>query len=976
LAKPTIGVTPFGGRPTKVQAMHDQLQGFFTRIRREYRSMSDLEKLLFNEVRHSREQQKLSIDGNTVSKEERYINGGLLAQLILAAGVVQAKELQIKKARIVGDLDLRNSDVRIIVRLAKCRIEGGVDISNSTTRTVDLAGSHLQCFRGTAATIVGGLRLADGFLARKGVYIPSATVIGNLDCSAARLRQLAPDTGWTADKVLFEEGGPSFFAPQLTVKGSIRFTNPDIVEQFRLAEPFDRKEDNHDFYGAIYLMNCHVQGMIDFSGSSIKSSKIYAIRADGAKIGGGVFCRRGFVAIGQFRMSHAEVGADLDFTGGEFEGPTEEACAHVPPEQDHKRTAINLDGLEIDGSLIFNGIQNNETGVIHYFASRSEVRLLGSRIGGDFRSNFAHYHCASFFLDGSALSMSESVIEGVLGFYKDTKFYSNIHMPYCTIKRKIVIEGSVAADHMRKPKDSRYQENLFAIFAYSLTVEGDFLLGQTEESDRNQDNPPPEYFPRIDVSASLIKGNMRIRHAKYGHPKMEKSNSLKMQGTVVHGFVTIDPESEFYGTLMMASMSIGLFLSMIGIRWCRKDHSTDDYTCLDLSRTSIAGDFTWLSSDKDKGPTNVVEEYKPTGVVNFNGLRVGRLRDDQRLWLNDKGTENEDVVFRLDGFTYDRFHPKSISFDRLVWFGSEGNDRFSWQPYEQAYSVYKAMGQEWRARTVAEQKQKSMTNRLGKQAYEEFRGSRLSNPKVVLRRVFVLTEYAARVIMGVTVGYGYRPYTAMIWFGIFWIFGALFFWSLSTQNMFFPKQASTFVTGNSSSSNTRSFDMQISGCRPAYYPEFEPFSYSLDLMTPFLPFEQNEYWEIRGPRIDDENSGEIDPEMHRIEQEEQDRDRMDMNPGTTEPEQSLPQIQGQNDGMNPTGPSTVSVGAVSGQDGEAQKPECNNFNDRKIISIFGLPIDSDFVVRAARFYQYFHIIVGHVLLILFAISPTRLLRND
>ncbi|WP_345074462.1 hypothetical protein [Phytohabitans flavus] len=119
----------------------------------------------------------------------------------------------------------------------------------------------------------------------------------------------------------------------------------------------------------------------------------------------------------------------------------------------------------------------------------------------------------------------------------------------------------------------------------------------------------------------------------------------------------------------------------------------------------------------------------PEGAVDLRYATVGILRDDPRTWPS---------TLDLDGLRYDVLEPPGDGDARLPWL-DRGPDGFRPQPYEQLATVYQALGDGARSRTVL----------LAKQ-----------------RRQTAVGAWYARLwglLQDVTVGYGYRPLRAASW---------------------------------------------------------------------------------------------------------------------------------------------------------------------------------------------------------------------
>jgi hypothetical protein len=111
--------------------------------------------------------------------------------------------------------------------------------------------------------------------------------------------------------------------------------------------------------GTVRLLGAQIGGNLDCSGGTFTPGEGDALSCDGAVIKGDVVLRNGFEASGTVRLLGAQIGGDLDCTGGTF----------TPGEG----RALSCDRAAIKGSVFLGG----------GFTASGEVRLLGAQIGGD-----------------------------------------------------------------------------------------------------------------------------------------------------------------------------------------------------------------------------------------------------------------------------------------------------------------------------------------------------------------------------------------------------------------------------------------------------------------------------------------------------------------------------------------------------------------------------------------------------------------
>jgi hypothetical protein len=170
------------------------------------------------------------------------------------------------------------------------------------------------------------------------------------------------------------------------------------------------------------------------------------------------------------------------------------------------------------------------------------------------------------------------------------------------------------------------------------------------------------------------------------------------------------------------------------------------------------------------------------GVVTLAHSRVGSLYDDPGTWP-DK--------LRLNGLTYDQLRGGGVV-RRMSWVARDPAG-FRPQPYEQLAAWYLRDGNDALARRaqLAKLRARRRTQGPGGRAWGR--------------------------LLDVTVGYGYRPWLAALWFSLLLVVGTMVF-GLN------PPHA----------------------LKPAESPGFDPFGYTFDLLLPLSAFGQREMFDPVG----------------------------------------------------------------------------------------------------------------------------------
>lgn len=170
------------------------------------------------------------------------------------------------------------------------------------------------------------------------------------------------------------------------------------------------------------------------------------------------------------------------------------------------------------------------------------------------------------------------------------------------------------------------------------------------------------------------------------------------------------------------------------------------------------------------------------GTVNFSHAKFGVLRDDPARWPTD---------IRLDGLTYNLLQPHLPARRRLEWLAA-GTERHQVQPFEELAALYSRLGQMAEARRVL---------------YAKERHQRAT--KTVIGRAW-------GILQDITIGYGYQPWRAALWFALLLAAGSAIFAVGSTPP-------------------------HTSGA-----PPFNPVVYTLDLLLPIISLGQKNYFNPTG----------------------------------------------------------------------------------------------------------------------------------
>ncbi len=307
-----------------------------------------------------------------------------------AAKLVTHQGIQIKGARIEGELNLQFVEMGFPLVFSECAFDKTIYLQYAQIRVLHLGGTHTGRIEADSLDVKGSVFLNNGFKAKGGVRLGSATIGGNLECDNSEF--IKPSESIDPDgRALFADGinvkGSVFLRNGFKAKGEVRLPGANIGEMLDcikgefinpgkdalVADGINVKgsvllRDDFKAQGAVRLLGATIGGDLDCSRNPKKKTKGgefinpmgKAINADRLNVKGCVFLSKGFKAEGEVRLLGAEIGGNLECDNSEFINP--------------KGKAFCADRLKVKGSVFLD----------RGFKAKGEVRLLGAEIDGIF----------------------------------------------------------------------------------------------------------------------------------------------------------------------------------------------------------------------------------------------------------------------------------------------------------------------------------------------------------------------------------------------------------------------------------------------------------------------------------------------------------------------------------------------------------------------------------------------------------------
>lgn len=521
----------------------------------------------------------------------------------------------------------------------------------------------------------------------------------------------------------------------------------------------------------IILRDSNVHGCVSFHGCSVDG-----LEANGMVCSGSLFLEGDFVTA--VCLSGAQIGGDLDCTGGKFNGMDGDdalLCSSTVIKGDvflNETTAtgtVRLVSTQIGGSLECTGAKfsDHRSGVSALVCDRAvikgnisfngnftaigEVRMMGVQIDGDLNCIDGKFDGKK---NGDALSFDSAVIKGNVFLKNEFAATGTVRLVNAQIGGSLECTGAKFND----PRSGDQHVGALvcdrAVIKGNIYLDGNFtatggvsLMGTQIGGDLGCGNGK---F----VSLMAVQINGDLKNGKFDD---KNRNVLSCDGAVIKGCVFLRDGFTAIGTVRLQGAKIG------GDLVC--SNSTFDGVngwkgfALLAENTTVVGMFFFLN-------------LSVNGCVSFISAKVGSLEDDLKSWP-EGGLD-------LDGFVYGRLSgtaPTDAKI-RLKWLnkqsashaGLAGDDSyFRPQPWRQLQKVLREMGHIEDARQVAIAFEKRLlrANLIG-QTPEDW-----CKPTAwVYRKI----SRCFHRLFGWLIGYGYRPLGLFFKMLVVWLLCGAFYW--------------------------------------------------------------------------------------------------------------------------------------------------------------------------------------------------------
>jgi len=313
-------------------------------------------------------------------------------------------------------------------------------------------------------------------------------------------------------------------------------------------------------------------------------------------------------------------------------------------------------------------------------------------------------------------------------------------------------------------------------------------------------------LPGLAADRMVVKGGVFLRNGFHATGEVRLPGAaLFADGVTVKGDVFLNDGFHATGEVRLPGADIGGDLD------CSKgkfENDSDDQFVLDCSKGKFENDSDdqfVLERAKIAGALNWTKvKLVGNGTISFHLASVGTIIDDEKSW------PKKDNLF-LDGLRYTMLGWNSPTGwrARKDWLDRQAfrPRDFRPQPYEQLIKVLRAMGHDRDARQIAMEKQRALRRSGGLKLHE-----RLWN-----------------CFMGVTLGYGYQPWRAVVVLFMFLVLGGIGAYCAAERGIMVPAKERVYMAATYPPA-------------PPDYPVLDPMIYSLDVLLPIVDLHQESYW--------------------------------------------------------------------------------------------------------------------------------------
>lgn len=543
--------------------------------------------------------------------------------------------------------------------------------------------------------------------------------------------------------------------------------------------------------GRVDLTDAHVDGSLRLSGAVLRNPDGTALLAERMEIAGAVQAAV-LRATGAVRIPNARIGGNVDFSGARLHNPGGDALHAI--------------GITVSGSVL-GEIERGQ------LVANGRVVLAGARIGGDLRLSgaaltVAPQHERSVLVmprgtvddSGASLIADRVEVRGNVELDDGFSAAGAVRLPGATIGGYLRLSGATLGSEERLPAMPLGPSTAIpiALMADNSRIGGD-LDARSSRGAEDQDGPhgPLTAYGQVRLVDSHVRGSASLSGIRLHGPGLDVlfADRIRVGGTLFMRAARIA------GSVRLQNSDIGSTLDCTGAELTAPRYRPDgtpkpsldarvatigkDVLCsrgfvatggvrlrrVDASK-SVHFELAKLGGEPGAVALNafglttqelVVRFAEPArGDIVLTRARAVAVSDSEFLWDTDGRVELED--FSYQSLTAD---PDVSVQTRLAWL-HRVLPEYDPDPYEQLAAMYASAGREERSRKVLLASQRR----------------RHAAMKLPGRTIGWVQE--------ITVGYGYRPLLALLWFLGAWALGAYWFTEHYTPQRIDPENQPIF----------------------------------------------------------------------------------------------------------------------------------------------------------------------------------------
>lgn len=682
-----------------------------------------------------------------------------------------------------GDIDFAHADIGKSVVLDWSSIRGTVRLFQARVRSdVLLRGAYIE----SPGFGIDGIGLqVDGRFTGRGMVCDGAV----------RLTAMSADSVVLAGAQIHNPGGNAVTAARMDVRGNLEFgEDPHTTDPAALQA-----------FGGIVIRDSHVGGDLVFDSAVLSHPGRRAVHATSIDVGGKLSLERvdvhGTIVFDKAQVRHRMVVKDANFGGFGTGSPdgmlalsaVELATGELLIDGGHIVGAVRLTGSTVTVGVSLRGATISAPGGVAVVASgivTGEIKLtdldvsgavvvIGAEIGGDLVIERGRFRHPKKVFDGSRMTLAGSLsVTGAELFGSIVAGHAVIGLNAMFTLTTIVVDEEGNQGELAQAIDFGAIRAGGSIECRGLTADGQVSLAEAVVTGRvafrggsrlSAESWPALFGPGLEVLGAVELG---WQHAD-GPVDLTISGDVSLDrarlGAVAFHRTALVPSidgKQPQVTLREAQVDRGISMDTLVIRNGSKaaiDLSSVQAGAIELPQGDIAIDL------RDVAVRTLVLDPSDTTTVQMSGLR-----------FDDPGNADVETA--------------------LAWLRRDP-DGYQHQIYEQLAEYFRRRGDEASARMVM----------LARQRHQRARLSARTPGQFVMK--------AWGYLQDLTVGYGYRPGLAAVWFAGLLAAGTAYF-SLRAA----PGPVEVNV-----------------------HPTFNAFGYTLDLLIPLLSFGQDLAWDPLGP---------------------------------------------------------------------------------------------------------------------------------